>query len=993
MSMGNSTKTTDARTGRTSGTHAAATPAVGRTGHGHDARHGEKGAGTGYGGRDWMAEASRATPAMAQYFELKAANPGYLLFYRMGDFYELFFEDAEIASRILGIALTRRGKHAGEDIPMCGVPVHAAEEYLHKLIAAGQRVAVCEQMEDPAEARRRRGHKAVVHRQVVRLVTPGTLTEDNLLEAARHNYLAALARVRGDVEMALAWADISTGDFHVMPVSAHSLAAELARLEPGEIIVPESLMEDAAVARALKILPPAAITPLPAQRFDSLSGERRLKEHFGVAALEGFGGFTRAEVAAAGALLDYIALTQVGALPAMQPPRRQQPQGFMQIDAATRRSLEIARTLAGKRAGSLIATIDLTVTAAGGRRLAERITAPLADAAAINARLDAVDWLVQEGVLRETLRAELKAVPDMERALSRLTLGRGGPRDLATLRDGLAAAAAIARIVTGHPALADPPDRLARALRELSRPDDGLHAELAAALADDLPLLARDGGFVRPGYSAELDEQRTLRDESRKVIAGLQAKYVEMTGIRSLKVKHNNVLGYFVEVTAAQADRLMTPPLSETFIHRQTMANAVRFTTIELSELEARINAAASRALAIEQEIFARLVDRVRDAAGTIAACARALAGLDVTAALAELAVRRRWCRPVVDDSGLFIVRGGRHPVVEAAVEKEGGSFVPNDCCLASGEGPNISDPPHDSRRGVQDEARPRVSCPEGMTPRPVWLVTGPNMAGKSTFLRQNALIAILAQAGSFVPADAARIGIVDRLFSRVGAADDLARGRSTFMVEMVETAAILNQATPRSLVILDEIGRGTATFDGLAIAWACVEHLVERNRCRTLFATHYHELTALAERLEQVANVTMRVREWKGDVIFLHEVVPGRADRSYGIQVARLAGLPKAVIARAEDVLRLLEEGNAGAATRQLLEDLPLFAAAARTRSGQENGASATTEGKQAAAAALAPGALAVIKMLKTLNPDDLSPRQALDALYELKAKLDMGE
>jgi DNA mismatch repair protein MutS len=923
---------------------------------------------------DWKAEAGRATPAMAQYFELKAANPGYLLFYRMGDFYELFFEDAEIASRILGIALTTRGRHAGREIPMCGVPVHAAEEYLHKLIEAGQRVAVCEQMEDPAEARRRRGHKAVVHREVVRLVTPGTLTEDNLLDAARHNYLAALARARAGEELALAWADISTGDFHVMPVSAEDLAAELARLEPGEVIVSETLLEEPAIARALKGLPPSALTPLPAQRFDSVSGERRLKEHFGVAALEGFGGFSRAEIAAAGALLDYIALTQVGALPAMQPPRRQSPRGFLQIDAATRASLEISRTLSGKRAGSLLATVDLTVTAAGGRLLAERIAAPLAKAEAINARLDAVDWLVQETGLRERLRESLRGVPDMERALSRLTLNRGGPRDLAALRDGLAAAADLAAAIGSLPALTAPPGLIADALTELSRADDGLREELTAVLADDLPLLARDGGFVRPGYSAELDEQRLLRDESRRVIAGLQAKYAEMTGIRSLKVRHNNVLGYFVEVTATHAEKLMQPPLAETFIHRQTMANAVRFTTVELSELEGRINAAASRALALEQEIFRRLLERVRRAAATISARARALAELDVAAALAELAVRRRWCRPVVDDSDFFLVRGGRHPVVEAAVEKEEGSFVPNDCCLMGGAALSGDTPPSGE------------DCPGDMPLRPIWLVTGPNMAGKSTYLRQNALIAILAQAGSFVPAESARIGIIDRLFSRVGAADDLARGRSTFMVEMVETAAILNQATPRSLVILDEIGRGTATFDGLAIAWACVEHLAARNRCRTLFATHYHELTALAERLPEVANVTMRVREWKGEVIFLHEVVPGRADRSYGIQVARLAGLPSEVIARAREVLRLLEEGDAGAATRQLLDDLPLFAAARRkdTPTAAPSGPSAHTDGPP-----LPPAAREVLDMLKELNPDELTPRQALDAIYALKAKL----
>ena len=930
--------------------------------------------------RDPLAEARRATPAMAQYFELKAANPGYLLFYRMGDFYELFFEDAEIASRILGIALTKRGKHAGADIPMCGVPVHAAEEYLHKLIKAGQRVAVCEQMEDPAEAKKR-GSKAVVRREVVRLVTPGTITEDSLLAPRQHNFLVALTRVKADGLFGLARADISTGAFSVMALAAEDLEAEIARIDPGEIILPENLLDDPAVARALKQVPPAAITPLPAPRFDSVAGEKRLKEHFEVAALEAFGTFSRAEIAAAGALLDYIALTQVGALPALRPPRRENRGTHMQIDAATRASLEILRTTSGKRAGSLLATIDLTVTAAGARTLAERLASPLADVEAINARLDAVQWLVEEGALRETLRERLAAVPDMERALSRLTLGRGGPRDLAAIRDGLIAARDLAVAIDKAAALASPPEKLARDMAILSATDDGLADELTAALADDLPLLARDGGFVRPGYAPELDEQRRLRDETRSVIASLQARYAELTGVKSLKVKHNNVLGYFVEVTAANAPRLQE--MKDVFIHRQTMANAMRFTTTELADLEGRITAAADRALALEREIFAKLVSAVERAAAMIAEKAAALARLDVTAALAELAVRRRWTRPHIDAGTCFFVRGGRHPVVEAALERESGHFVPNDCLLVADTADLPCKPPSsDASPGLQDGAGEEDGERKADTTMPaatIWLVTGPNMAGKSTYLRQNALIAILAQAGAFVPAEEARIGVIDRLFCRVGAADDLARGRSTFMVEMVETAAILNQATSRSLVILDEIGRGTATFDGLAIAWACVEHLSRVIGARTLFATHYHELTALAERLDNVANVTMKVREWQGDVIFLHEVIPGRADRSYGIQVARLAGLPQAVVARAQEVLRRLEEGGMQNPAERLLDDLPLFSAAARARPSPA----------AADAAAISEEEQAVLKAIEELVPDDLTPRQALERLYALKEML----
>ncbi len=900
---------------------------------------------------------ANATPAMAQYLELKAANPGYLLFYRMGDFYELFFDDAAIASRCLGIALTKRGKHAGQDIPMCGVPVHAAQDYLHKLIEAGHRVAICEQMEDPAEARKR-GAKAVVRREVVRLVTPGTLTEDNLLEPARHNYLAALARVKATGALGLAWADISTGDFHVCETTARDLPAELARLEPGELLAPDTLAREEPFAAMLKPLG-AALTILPAARFSSSGGERILKQHFSVSALEGFGQFTRPEVAAAGALLDYIALTQTGALPAMKPPSRQQAGAFMHIDAATRASLEISRTLAGKRAGSLLDCLDMTRTGPGGRLLAADIASPLTNAQAINARLDAVAWLSREPEVRAALREALGRVPDMERALSRLTLGRGGPRDLAAIMAALEAAEDMARAARDAASLGGPPELPGTALETLARPDDGLGETLRAALADDLPLLARDGGFVRPGYLPELDEQRALRDESRKVIAALQARYAEMTGVKSLKVKHNNVLGYFIEVTAANAERLQRQP--EIFIHRQTMANAMRFSTVELAELEARIAAASARAEALEMEVFGQLVARVERAAPLLAAKSAALARLDVCAALAELAVLRRWVRPVVDESRTLFIHGGRHPVVEAALDKAGeGPFVPNDCFLAARG--------HD---GLPPDPAPR----EGLEPAAIWLVTGPNMAGKSTYLRQNALIAILAQAGSFVPAEAARIGVVDRLFSRVGASDDLARGRSTFMVEMVETAAILNQATPRSLVILDEIGRGTATFDGLAIAWAAVEHLHEVNRCRALFATHYHEMTALAQRLESLANVTVKVREWKHDIVFLHEVGPGAADRSYGIQVARLAGLPPAAVARAEEVLKMLEENRQQTGASQLIDDLPLFSAAVTRPTGD---------------AAQVPAHLQELhEALAAINPDDLTPREALEALYALKEKL----
>jgi len=878
------------------------------------------------------------TPMMAQYLEIKQAHPGCLLFYRMGDFYELFFQDAEQASAALDIALTKRGQHLGEDIPMCGVPVHSADGYLARLIRKGFKVAICEQMEDPAEAKKR-GSKAVVKRGVVRVVTPGTITEDELLDARAHNYLAALAEAGG--ELGLAWLDISTGAFLAQPVAPAGLAATLARLSPGELILADRLLERPEAFEACTALKDR-LTPLPASRFDSANGARRLEEVFEVKALDAYGSFGRAELAAAGALVDYVALTQKGRLPRLLPPRRLAAGAVMEIDAATRRNLELTEALTGGRGGSLLATIDRTVTGAGARLLATRLAAPLTNPQDIAGRHDLVAHFIAAEGLRQDLRARLRRCPDIERALSRLSLGRGGPRDLAAVRDALRVARELRTLL--QQGAQDAPLLLADALRDLGL-HDTLIGRLARALAPEPPLLARDGGAIAAGYDAALDELRALRDDSRKLIAGLQQKYARESGVASLKIKHNNVLGYFIEVTPTHADKISTGADSP-FIHRQTLASAMRFSTVELAELEQKIASAAERALALELQLFQDLVGEVLERAEEIAAAARALADLDVAAGLAELAVAERWCRPKIDRSTAFAIVAGRHPVVEAALAaaQESG-FVANDCRLEDGR---LED-------GAEGGGR-------------IWLVTGPNMAGKSTFLRQNALIAVLAQMGSYVPAEAAHIGVVDRLFSRVGAADDLARGRSTFMVEMVETAAILNQAGPRALVILDEIGRGTATFDGLSIAWACLEHLHEVNRCRALFATHYHELTSLAAKLSSLACHTMRVKEWQGDVVFLHEVTAGAADRSYGIHVAKLAGLPKAAVARAEAVLASLEQGEQAGALTRLADDLPLFAATA------------------AKAAAPVTKESAVEAALKDVNPDELTPRAALELLYRLK-------
>jgi DNA mismatch repair protein MutS len=881
---------------------------------------------------DRIAEsAAAATPMMAQYLEVKRAHPDCLVFYRMGDFFELFFEDAVAAAKALDIALTQRGKHNGVEVPMCGVPAHSHEAYLARLIRQGFKVALCDQVEDAAEAKKR-GGKTLVRRQVVRVVTPGTLTEEQLLDARRANYLAALADAGG--ALALAWLDMSTGEFSVEPVEPGRLAAALARLDPQELLLPDRLLQREGLFETWAEFK-QRLTPLPGSRFDSEGGRLRLQKFYGVAALDGFGAFGRPEWAAMGALLDYVELTQKGKLPRIAPPRRFLEGSVLEIDAATRRNLELVQSLSGERHGSLAAAIDRTLTGAGARLLAARIAAPLTDPKAIGGRLDAVQFFVTDERLRGHLRERLRSVPDIGRALTRLSLGRGGPRDLAAIRDGLHAGREIRRALSSN-GLAGPPEAVRAAMRALEH-HDLLIERLGASLAPELPLVARDGGFIAKGIAPELDELRTLRDESRRHILNLEAGYRSETGVASLKIRHNNVLGYYIEVTPAHADKF---PIGagHRFIHRQTLAGAVRFTTVELSELESKILTAADKALAVELALFEALVSEVTARADAVAAAAEALAELDVAAGLAELAAERRWGRPLVDRSLAFKIEGGRHPVVEAALEaSQAGPFAPNDCDLA-------------------EERR-------------LWLLTGPNMAGKSTFLRQNALIAVLAQMGSFVPAAYAHLGAVDRLFSRVGAADDLARGRSTFMVEMVETAAILNQAGPRSFVILDEIGRGTATFDGLSIAWAALEHLHEINRCRALFATHYHELTALSSKLPALKPHSMRIKEWQGGIVFLHEVAPGAADRSYGIHVAKLAGLPPPVIARAEQVLDALEKSGEAETVARLADDLPLFSAATK------------------AAAPAEPSA--VEAALAEIHPDELTPKEALEALYRLKGLL----
>lgn len=871
--------------------------------------------------------ADKATPMMAQYLELKASADGCLLFYRMGDFFELFFEDARRAADILDIALTSRGAHDGEPVAMCGVPVHSAESYLARLIKAGCRVAIAEQTETPEEAKARAkregtpASKALVKREIVRFVTAGTLTEESLLEPRRANLLVALAQVRGLI--GLASCDISTGEMQLEECEANLLGASLARLGAAEVIVPEDWPHG-----------PDEVIEREPHSFASDKGARALCDLHEVATLDGFGEFSRPMLAAAGGLLAYLEHVGRGMLPLLLPPHQHRSASKMAMDEATRASLEILTAQGGSREGSLISVMDRCVSGAGSRLLASDLCAPLCERGGIEERLDLVARLSADPVTRAQLRDQMRGLPDLGRALGRIGVARGSPRDLGQVRTGLEQARTIAEIFSKLDA---PPALLERLLPRL-KGHSALIDELARALVADPPTDRSAGGYIAQGYDHALDELRTISGNARRAIAAMEARYREDTGITSLKIKHNGVLGYFIEVPSRHGDQLMAPESG--FTHRQTMKGAVRFNSIALHEEASRIAEAGGHALAAEEAHFEALSALITADAQAIAATAAALARIDVSAGQAERAAEGGWVRPQIEEGRELAITKGRHPVVEAALERGNERFVANDCELSA-------------------EDR-------------LWLIGGPNMGGKSTFLRQNALIILMAQAGGFVPAQEARIGLVDKLFSRVGASDNLARGRSTFMVEMVETAAILAQASERSFVILDEVGRGTSTYDGLALAWAVAEEIHNHSQCRCLFASHYHELARLAGTCEALSLHHVRAREWKGDLVLLHELAEGPADRSYGLAVARLAGVPGNVIARAGEVLKILEEtrersGGMGAG----LGELPLFAAA---DAPQEQG-----EGD---------AAHELLTHLAQLDLDALSPRGALDLLYELAAK-----
>jgi len=865
------------------------------------------------------------TPAMRQYTELKARYPDTILFFRMGDFYEMFYDDARVASKVLGLALTSRSK-GSDAIPLAGLPYHAVDGYLAKMIRAGYRVAICEQMEDPKAA------KGVVRRDVVRVVTPGTLTDETLLEDKEANYLAA-ALLEAD-KAGLAWVELSTGKFFCEDVPLAAACDELARLGPAECLLPEEALD--AAPPEIRRLRSAANAPLvkrPAYVFDADDAARRLREHFGVATLEGFGvADMPLGVRAAGAVLQYLEETQKTALGHIRRLAAVRHGRYLYLDETTIRSLELVRTMRSEgRENTLLSVLDHGRTAMGGRLLRTWMQFPLADVERVNARLDAVEELAGEKALRDDLRAGLDEVADLERIVARVSVNRAGPRDLLALGRSLGRMPAIkARLA----------DRSAARLNTLQNRIEllpELRALLERAIADDAPAVLRDGGFIRPGFSEELDRLRDIRSSGARWLAEYQGREAQRTGIATLRVGFNNVFGYYIEVTNARADKV--PP---EYVRKQTLKNAERYITPELKEHETEVLGAEEKALAMEQRLFQEVREQVAGQTAAIQSLADALAETDLLAALAEVAVRNRYARPVVDDSLDLELADSKHPVLDLAL---GSEFVPNDCALSA-----------DGCRLV--------------------ILTGPNMAGKSTYIRQVALVVLMAQMGSFVPARSARIGVVDRIFTRVGASDELARGQSTFMVEMTETANITNNATDRSLVILDEVGRGTSTFDGLALAWAITEHLARSVRCRTLFATHYHELTELSDILPATRNFNVAVREWEDDVVFLHKIIPGGTDKSYGIHVARLAGVPREVVDRAAEVLASLEDQHVDDEGRSTLAQ-------------RANHAGRKPPGGGGQLPLFGDTGHVVVNELRKLDLDAMTPLEAMNKLKELKDKV----
>ncbi|WHQ47020.1 MAG: DNA mismatch repair protein MutS [Candidatus Midichloria sp.] len=808
-------------------------------------------------------EYNAITPMMQQYLSIKSQHRDQLLFYRMGDFYELFFEDAVIAAPILDIALTKRGQQDGQNIPMCGVPFHAAAIYLQKLIKKGFSVAICEQLETPQEAKKR-SYKAVVRREVVRIITPGTLMEDALLSPKNNNYLAAITSFKDDI--AVAWVEISTGEFNVSTINESAISALLSNLSPQEVIVDDIMLKDEQIRDALSVL--NFVIPKPHSLFDLKRTQARLLNFFKINSLTGFDHFALQEIAAAGCLLEYIQYTQKHSLPYLSKLKKINQDKFLLIDPTTKKHLEIEKNILGGKNNSLLEVIDKTVTATGARLLSRQLNFPLIDEKTINQRLSAVEVFFNNEGLRASLRKIMSNFPDIERALSRIYSRRCTPKDLNSIKEGVYISNQVAELLQCNKESLN--DYLDSKLPQLALFHD-LIEKLKEALNPELPISIKDGGYIRPGYSPQLDNLINFKSNINLKIGELRDQYRFETGINNLKIQKNNVIGYFVEVTSSNNNKIN----SDKFIHRQSLGNVTRYITEDLKKLENELLVCDEKAMQLEASIFEELCELAIAKADSIVLSAVTIARLDFLASMAELAKQNNYVKPIVNYGGNFIIKGGRHPVVELLMPK--GQFTNNDCILDANNN--------------------------------FWLITGPNMAGKSTFLRQNAIIAIMAQIGSFVPASEAHIGIVDKIFSRIGSGDNISSGQSTFMAEMLETAYILNNATKNSLVILDEIGRGTSTYDGLSIAWSVIEYLHNVNQSKVLFATHYHELNSLEETLPLLKCYNVLAQEWDGKIVFLHKVAEGRANKSYGIHVAELSGMPKEVIKRACEILQQLSQ------------------------------------------------------------------------------------
>lgn len=871
---------------------------------------------------------SALTPMMRQYLDLKKQHPDCLLFFRLGDFYELFFEDAVTASKVLDITLTRRGQADGDDIPMCGVPFHAYENYLARLVRQGYRVAICEQTETPEEAKKR-GHKAIVSREVVRVVTPGTLTEDSLLQGSLNNYIALVWGEKNSENWVLCIADISTGEFFIHQTTPRNFEDVWSLYGPRELVAPAHLVGQV-VIRDLRKRYGVALTELPPGRFDEHNAYQRLCKHYGVLSLRPFGLDHPTLITAAGTLLDYVQVTQKGKMPRMQIPAHKQSQQFMEIDAATRKNLEINLNSEQSPKGSLFDFINHTKTSGGQRLLYQWLNAPLIEKTAIENRQESVTFFYEKSELRNSVRDLLKTFPDLERILARISLGRAGPRDVLHVGHALTIVHNLRCLLQDSKDTPSFINDLGRELVDLRE----LGATILTTIKADAPLFSRDGGFIVAGSNLDLDAWVVRRDNGIELVQDLQEQYRITTGLSNLRIKHNNILGYYIEVTAQQAKNLDP----EVFRHRQTLVNNMRFSTAKLNQLQTELISATHEALMLELKIFADLCQKIDIQNEAIGLMAKFVSHVDIFCGLADVADLEKLTKPIVEEGVVLEIKNGRHPLVEKALKihcQADQQFTPNDLQMSSEER--------------------------------IWLMTGPNMAGKSTFLRQNALIIILAQMGSFVPADSARIGIVDKIFSRIGAGDNLARGHSTFYVEMLETATILNQATENSFVILDEVGRGTSTHDGLAIAWAVVEYLHHHNRCRCLFATHYHELMVFQKQLPHLRCYTMQIQEWEDQVLFLHKVIPGFADQSYGVHVAKLAGLPNIAIQRAQMILQNLDK-EAKPHTH-----MPLFDVVVTPPIVVESPFSASDLKNQE-----------ILKKLKSIDLEEITPKKALDYLYE---------